>query len=391
MMKLFTGNPGSRVDINSIKLLCAALLIHTAGPQTVIVLPGFIQGLVKYVCFSDKQAGFIASAELWGMTAAVIAITFLVGRLNWRRVFVIALFLIVIGNLISIFISDFYTFCVIRFLTGIGGGAIVVLSYAILGLTTKADRNFGLGIMFVLVYGAVVFPLMPLVYNAVGMTGVLLFFASVALIALPFVRYMPTSGEEHLEIDINAINIDWSRKSMALATMLFYFIANFAVWSYFFRMGVNAGLSEQEVGNGLSASQFLGIAGAFTAAVVGARFGRSLPLSLGIIGGAIPLLFLFSPISAFTYAVIASAYQFAWNMTHPYLLAAMASFDPTGKMVVYATCMQFIGVSIGPAIGAMVISTGNYNNVLILGISLFVVCLILILPPVIREAGMVRQ
>ena len=73
------------------------------------------------------------------------------------------------------------------------------------------------------------------------------------------------------------------------------------------------------------------------------------------------------------------------------MLAAMASFDPTGKMVVYATSMQFIGVSVGPALGAMVISTGNYNNVLILGILLFVLCLSLILPPVVREARLARK
>ena len=84
--------------------------------------------------------------------------------------------------------------------------------------------------------------------------------------------------------------------------------------------------------------------------------------------------------------MIVSAFQYAWNLSHPYLLAAMASFDPTGKMVVYATAMQFLGVSAGPATAAMLVGEDSYRGVLILGITLFLVSLALILPPVMARA-----
>jgi len=390
MRNFLFGNPDRKVEINGLKLLVAAILVHTIGPQTVLLLPGFVQGMVEYIGFTDQQAGYVVAAELGGMTVATIAMMILVSRVNWRHMIALALGILIAGNFLSIFLMDYSSFLVVRFFTGLGGGAIVALTYATFGLTTKADRNFGLGIMFVLVYSAVVYPFMPFIYTNVGMEGMLIFFALFAVVGLPFVRYLPTSGEEHMEIDKRAVNIDWTRKMLALAAIFIYFVANFAVWTYIFRIGVAAGITEQQVANGLSISQFLGIAGAFTAAVVGARIGRSIPITLGIIAGTIPLVFLFGLDSAIFYAVIVSVYQFAWNMTHPYLLAAMASFDPSGKMVVYGTAMQFVGVTVGPVVGAMAISSEGYENVLLVAIILLVISLALVLPPVLRQARLAK-
>ena len=383
MLKLLVATPASRVEINSTKLLVAALLIHTIGPQTVLLLPGFVQGLVEYAGFSAADSGFIAAAELLGMTGATLAMMLLVGRVNWRHVFALSLLLLICGNIASIFITDMRLFCAVRFLTGIGGGFIVSLSYTVFGLTAKADRNFGLGIFFVLVYSAVVYPFLPWLLGNFGMAGLLFFFASFALVGLPFVRMMPVSGAEHRDLDGHAVNLNWRRKGMALAAMFIYFVAAFAVWTYLFRIGIHAGIAEQKVANSLSLSQFLGMAGAFTAALLGARYGRGLMLTLGIGGSALPLALLFGAPGVLGYLAVVCAFQYAWNLSHPYLLAAMASFDPTGKMVVYATAMQFLGISAGPAVAATLVGEDSYHAVLTLGIILFLVSLTLILPAVI--------
>jgi hypothetical protein len=73
-------------------------------------------------------------------------------------------------------------------------------------------------------------------------------------------------------------------------------------------------------------------------------------------------------------------------MVHPFLLAAMASFDRRGRVVVYAVAMQMIGLAIGPGLAATVIDAGDYVNVNRLGMALFGFSLLLILPPVITQA-----
>ena len=99
----------------------------------------------------------------------------------------------------------------------------------------------------------------------------------------------------------------------------------------------------------------------------------------------LPLFMLFGQMGAFIYAVAVCIYNYGWNMTHPYLLASMASFDRTGSVVVYAVALQMLGLANGPWIAARIISEGDYSNTLWLGMALFTASLMLILPPVLAQ------
>jgi hypothetical protein len=173
--------------------------------------------------------------------------------------------------------------------------------------------------------------------------------------------------------------------------MFTYFLAQGVVWASLFLIGIAGGLTEQQVANGLTISQFAGIAGALGAAVTAGRYGRPVPLAVGILLGAAMLYFLVGEFSATAYLVAVSVYNLAWNFTHPYLLGAMASFDRHGRVVVYAVAMQMLGLAIGPGLAASVIEEGVYVNVNWLGGLLFVTAAALILPPVLTQARRARS
>ena len=217
------------------------------------------------------------------------------------------------------------------------------------------------------------------------MDGVLWFFALFPLAAIPFIRHLPVTGENVSQIESDAVELGDSMKTMALAAMLSYFVAQGVVWAYLFLIGIDGGLGEQEVANGLMMSQFAGIAGALLAAMLGSRFGRSIPLTLGIVGGVLCLYFLVGELSFLVFALAVGVYNFAWNFVHPFLLAAMASFDRRGRVVVYAVAMQMLGLVIGPFLAASVVSEGSFYNVNRLGAALFILSAILILPPVLSQ------
>ena len=73
------------------------------------------------------------------------------------------------------------------------------------------------------------------------------------------------------------------------------------------------------------------------------------------------------------YTVAVCVFNYAWNMTHPFLLAALASFDRTGQIVVYGVAGQMLGLAVGPALAASVIAENDYSNVIWLGLILFLV------------------
>jgi MFS family permease len=385
MLRFILGDT-SPVDVNSRKCIGAAILMGVVGPEVFIVQPGFVQGLVEYLGFNDKTAGYVASGEMFGIAATTILMTFIAHRVNWRQVFTWSLLTIFAANAVCTLVADPQTFVALRFVAGLGSGGLVSLSFAAIGLTDNPDRNFGFMIMWVLIYGAIALLLMPTVYGLAGMNGVLWFFALFPIVALPFVRWLPVNGEEHVQVEEDAVNLTGQLKGMALFAMMFYFMAQGVVWAYLFLIGMDGGLNEQEVANGLTISQFAGIAGALLAAVLAHRYGRARPLAVGILGGAACLYWLVGEFSFLQYTTAVVVYNFLWNLTHPFLLAAMASFDRTGRVVVYAVAMQMIGIAIGPGLAATVITEGEYLNVNLFGAGLFVLSFLFILRPVMRQA-----
>lgn len=387
---LATGND-KPVNLNSSITISSVLFMAVIGPEVFIVQPGFVLGMVQYMGFSEKVAGDIASVEIWGIALTTVVMTFFAQRFNWRYVFFYSLIIMILGNIASLFVDTPLLFGITRFIVGFGAGGIISLSFTVVGLTEKPDRNCGYLLMWVLFYGAIVLMAMPTAYQLVGMNGVLVFLALLPACGLYFVRFLPASGEEHAQIEEDAVNLPRNFKYIAILAMFFYFLAHGVVWAYLFLIGIVGGGTEQEIANGLTLSQFFGIAGAFTAAMMGIKLGRSIPLSIGILGTFIPFFWLFGSMGVLIYSVAVCIYNYSWNLTHPFLLGAMASFDRTGRVVTIAVAAQMMGLANGPWIAARIYSEGDFSNVIWLGIVLFAVSLLLILPPVLKQKRLAQR
>ena len=379
-------NPATPVEINSGKLLLCVLLVHLVGPQAMIVQPAFVDGMVHQLGFSLSQANYVAGLENAGKAVQSLLMMLLIAIVNWRYLCYAALGVLIAGNLACTQIASYDAFLVLRFFTGMATGTIVPLSYVIIGLTAAADRNFALILMSLMVYAAVVFYALPSVFEALGFTGLVLLFAAFASLGLFVVRNLPSSGKERQEADRGAVTIPWRFRGMALVTMFVYFVATFGVWANLSLIGRDGGLSAEETSRALALSQFFGIGGALAAMLLGSRFGRAWPLALGLGSSVAALLLLnsFQAVAGFLAGVC--LFNLLWNFSHPYLLGAQASFDPSGRQVSYATAMQMCGIAAGPTVAGWLLEDGSYADVILLSTGLMVLSLILIQAPVLKAA-----
>lgn len=370
--------------------LFAIIYLGTIGAAVFIVQPGFVQGLVAFYGLSEQAAGYIASAEVWGIAVTTLLLALGGHQYNWQYILKGSLLLFVAGNLLSLGTGQPLWFAASRFITGLGSGGLVAITFTVIGLTRHCDRNFGFLIMGVLTYGAFGLWVMPAALEAVGMHGLIIGFALFGLSGWPFLQRLPASGKEHRQIEPDSVNLGVALRGFAIAAMFTYFFAQGVIWAYLFLIGTNAGIGDQEVANGLMMSQFLGIAGAVVAALAGARYGRVLPLAVGVLGGALLLAALLDTVSAIVYTVTVCAYNFAWNMSHPFLLGAMASFDAQGRVVVHAVAAQMVGLAVGPAFAAILLTDGDYNRVVWAGIILFAMAYLLLLVPLLVHRQKLR-
>lgn len=376
-------------DINSRRSIVAIVFLAVVGPCVFILQPGFVQGLVVHVGFDERQAGLVASYEMFGIAATTVLLSFISRLVDWRKFTGGCVVLCVIGNLASIGQTEFATLSVIRFVTGLGSGGIVSLTFTMMGLTERSDRNFAYIIVWVLTYGAFGMLLLPTAYEMVAMNGLFVFFALFCAAGLLFVRDLPHSGEA---VQVAEQLVDYSSllKVVSLGAMLAYNVGIGIVWAYLFLVGLEAGMGEQAVANALTLSQFLGIGGALLAVIFEARLGRLLPLGVGILGGAASIYLLVGDIGSAVYWTGVGGFNLLWNLTVPYLFATLADFDTRGRIVVHGVSMQFLGFAIGPYVAAQLVEAGGYDLVNLSGVALFVLSAVLILPGTLAQKRHLR-
>ena len=115
------------------------------------------------------------------------------------------------GNLLSsVIASDFNMFLVTRMMAGIGSGGVVSLSFAMVGMTSNPDRNFGLMVSVAMISGAIVMYLAPGIMEASGLSGLLYLFSALGAVGLFLVRFAPLSLKEEaqdtLEVSPNQLD-----------------------------------------------------------------------------------------------------------------------------------------------------------------------------------------
>lgn len=378
------------IGVNSRKSLIAIVYLAVVGPCVFILQPGFIQGLVAYLDVTEQQAGLIASAEMFGIAATTILLAFIAQRVSWRKFLGASVAICAVGNFASVGQSDPQTLAIIRFITGLGSGGLVSLTFTMTALTERTDRNFGYIITWVLIYGALGLLVMPSAYSLVGMNGVLIFFGLFCASSMYFIRFLPDSGEAHID---HSRQRDYTAivRRIALVAVLIYNAAIGIVWAYLFLVGIDAGMAEQSVANALTVSQFLGIAGAMLAVIFESRYGRLLPLMIGILGGAASVYVIVGELTSSGYWVAVCVFNFLWNVSMPYVLATLAQFDHRGHTVVHGVAMQMLGFAIGPFIAATLLTRGGYDLVYTAGAVLFVIAAIVILPGVLAQRQHLEQ
>ena len=127
------------------------------------------------------------------------------------------------------------------------------------------------------------------------------------------------------------------------------------VWAFVERIGVDAGIDAEGIGNALAIGMAFGLLGAFVAAAVADRFGRVMPFVVAM-AGQVVAVWLFAELENVNGLVIAIClYNGTWNFALPYLFAMAALADTRGQLVVLMSTAQAIGLTFGATMAGAII------------------------------------
>jgi len=346
---------------DSLRSYALLSLLATAGFFYVNIMAAIVDGLVTGLGFTTVQAGYVASANVYGASVGSFCAVFLVRRIPWRPT-LLGLFLVLIGfDLASAFVREPAALVTLRALHGVVGGLSVGITYSVMARVAAPDRAFGmllllqyglggLGVMFlpalVPVYGAAI-----LFFTLAALTTCALI-ATLALGPLGFAEAAvagPRLAEQKLP---------WGLTAITLISLFLFQAGNMALGAFLIGLGEQAGLSRPFVSQALGWSTWLGMLGAVAVVAVGLRYGRWRPLVLAF---ALTLLsntaFAWSEFGLVYFAanVVASI---TWAFVVPYLFGMASRLDPSGGLATLAGFASKLGLASGPLVGGMLVGQG---------------------------------
>ena len=342
-------------------------ILATAGLFYVNLGGAFLSAFVDGLGVERDVAGFIVSANKYGAAFGALIATFLVKRLDWRKTVKLLFLCLIVFDLISTQISNPQTLILLRFIHGSIGGLSVGFGLSIIARTYNPDKIFGMLLVVQYSFGSLGIFAVPRLVDAYGygaVFGTLISFTLMTLIILPYIPNVKSPLDKNstnknlFKIPLNSMLI------LALCALFLFQASNMGVADYAFELGKDIGLENSNISNILTIANLISISGGLLVYVLGTKYGRTIPLIIGISTASIFTFLLHYSENISIYFLANTITGIAWGFTIPYLLGLCATFDLHGQMAALAGFISKMGLASGPLVGSLFIMTKGFSFII---------------------------
>lgn len=327
------------------------MMLGVCGASVFLTMPMVAAALGSVRGFGEAQIGLFSTIQLIGMACGVTTATLAIRHLNPLRLAFGSLAVLLVLDLLPPVLADDTLFFVTRAGAGFLGGMMMSVATGYLIGTRNTDISFGVFLALQLALSMVGALVIPGLTAAFGIAGAFWDLAALhALVLVLLLLFPPPAGSIGAAEPSGHHNSrrQWTQSSAALLSVLLFFTAVGAFWTYAGMLGLQAGLPEQQVGTALSLSALGGIAGAFVPTVLGVRLGRWIPLT-GAFCVHLVALFLLLDVNSFAvFAAGAALFCGAWFATYPYQVGVLSTVDIDGRPTILSAALTSIGLGLGP-------------------------------------------
>lgn len=339
--------------------------IATAGLFYVNIMAALVSGLQDGLGFSARSAGLVTSMNVYGAAIGALAAVFVVARIRWKPAALALLCVLICIDLVSTRVTGADALMTLRFVHGLAGGMLVGIGFAVIARTHIPDRTFGVLLVVQFGLGGLGLLLLPGLVPVFG-TPVLFFalaaFSLCAAAMLPFLSDYPPRETRPAKLAgaRPAALRRWAPLAAALVAVFMFQAANMALAAYVIGLGRHYGLSLRFVSNTLGVANWIGAVGSVLVVLVGVRWGRLSPITIGAVLTVFgTLAFLRSDLPwVFVLANVVTAV--VWAFVIPYLLGLCAAFDVGGRSASLAGFFSKLGLASGPALGGVLLGEVHF-------------------------------
>ena len=352
--------------------LFSMIIVMLASFTVPVTVAYNIGAIVAGFDATPSQAGLIASAQSLGTAPAAFIASRLISRFASRRMFIVGLAILALGNLASAYASDIERLALFQFIGGIGTGIVISIVMGTAARSAKPEMTYGFinssfGV-FIVALGFI----MPPILKAGGVHGAYLLYAAFALIGIVAAFFAPNSkaptaqeaeaqiGEAADEVELasrkQAKTIGW----IALIGFGIFFFAQSGIGAFAERIGVASDVQLTTIGQVFAVGGLLTIVGPLVAGWIGSRFGSTMPLILIVLALAVTVFGLANIETPLSFYVAAPLFTLLPAILMPSFLGALAVIDPTGRSAAMQPAFATLGAIFGPVVAGLVVENSAF-------------------------------
>ena len=344
----------------------AAIYLGVAAATLPAVLPVMVGVLTDKLDFGAVRAGYVASANMIGVALGGVICAAAARRWTWQPLIRAGTATMIGTNLLTTLVTSFPSIATLRFVAGLGEGVVGAVCYAAMSRSRRPARALAFYIAGQGLVGAVGMGAIPTVVERAGWPWLFVLVCLVALPAFWLARPIETLQTRAQETRANSSAVTWL-SWYALVGILIFAVGMSAVWAFVERIGHSRAIDLAHLSLSLSASAVANMAGALLVGfaahrlsnVAGLTTGYSLALA-GLVGlagsGVWPL-----------YLAAVAAFFFSWGFYVPFQFTLLAHVDAAGNRPLLVPLVTGGGLTLGPAIGGLLMAHGGTTAVCIFG------------------------
>ncbi|MBX2849584.1 MAG: MFS transporter [Acidiferrobacterales bacterium] len=343
--------------------------------------PIIVGGLITTLGFSIKAAVIITSAELLASTFSFLLALWWMNKVPWRKVATISIVAIILGNFLSVFCSSFNQLLLVRILCGVFEGNLLILYLLVAAQVSQTEQLFGGKLalqMITIVFGLATLPFVVTQWSIAGVYTILTLVACVLFFGI---KLLPNNDDAKPSLLFKSTITKPSPWGGVALLMLLMFAAGInSVWTYLERIGDAHGFSIEFVGVLLSCALSISICCGLLASRVGLRFGRAIPIAIGLLSGILGCLILkIEALSLIYFSLGVFLIAITKALPLPYLFGTLALLDVQKHLTVFSHVVLSLGMSIGPLLAIVLFRQTGYESVLVFSIVILSITLALAL------------
>ncbi|MFZ1100460.1 MAG: MFS transporter [Steroidobacteraceae bacterium] len=350
--------------VDSSAFLIALTLLCVTAMSSTTISPIMLGQYVDSAGLTERLAGLVAASEASGYVLAQALLAAVAHRWSRRGLALSSMVFTLAGNIATLWVAGFLPLAGARLVTGFGAGVALATMGASIAARKEPQRGYSVVTLFALLYAVLLLAVSGAVAQRFGLRGLIAIVLVLNGVGLIACLWIPSriDAPPSLPDAPGAAPAPHTRPRDIMrlcATLLLLYIAHNALWSYQERMGVALGLARSAVGVILAISVGGGIVGAAVAAFAGMRKGLAAPQLLSMAALIVSAVLVANVRSAAIFAISATLIKAAWFFGLPYLQAALARLDTTGRAVVAGGSLQTLGTMLGTAAAAYVVPYGR--------------------------------